>query len=291
MAKARNLKIAVAQIASVPGDLEANCAKHIDVIDDARSKDADVLMFPEVSLTGHAAGPEALRLALLRDDEIIRRIAEASGPMMTIFGLIEEGPAAQFYNCAMVVMDGELKFIHRKINLPNYGFLEEGKHYAAGRYVDTFKIEAEWRASVLICADLWNPALVWLAALHGATVLFTPISSAAEAVSADFDNPGGWDVNLRFFAMTYGMPVVMANRVGSEGDLTFWGGSRVLDPFGHEITRAGREEELILADLKYDEVRKARFVLPTVRDSNLALILRETHRLVDVLGVPNIIRG
>ncbi|HET6467880.1 MAG TPA: nitrilase-related carbon-nitrogen hydrolase, partial [Geminicoccaceae bacterium] len=130
------------------------------------------------------------------------------------------------------------------------------------------------------------------AAVHGATVLFVPVSSAVEAVGAEFDNPGGWEVNLRFYAMTYGLPVVMANRVGREEDLTFWGGSRVLDPFGRTLARAeGGGEQLITAELDYEAVRRARYLLPTVRDSDLALILREAERLAGIVGVPDLVRS
>jgi len=286
------LTIAAAQVESVLGDLDANLRKHLDVIGEARARGVDVLLFPEVSLVGHSAGPDALRLALDRRDERVRRLAEASGPMCTVFGLIEEGPAAQFHNTAMVVRDGRVVFLHRKVNIPTYGRLEEGKHYSGGRYVETFELGAAWRTSVLICADAWNPALAHLAAVRGATLLLVPISSAVEAVGADFDNPGGWDVALRFYAMMYGLPVAMANRVGREGELTFWGGSRILDPFGRILAQArGDGEELVVAELDYGLVRRSRWLLPTVRDSNLDLILRETQRLAGTTGIPDIVRS
>lgn len=287
---AKLLRVGVAQMHSVLGDVDANLAKHLGAIDDARRKGADVLLFPEVSLVGHSAASETLRLARDRSDPVVTAIAEAADDMCVIFGLIEEGPAAQFYNSAIAVRQGRILFIHRKVNLPTYGALEEGKHYAAGRYVDTFELAPRWRAGLLICADVWNPALVYLSALHGATVLFVPISSAREAVGAEFDNPGGWDTCVRFFAMMYGLPVIMANRVGQEGNLSFWGGSRILDPFGHELARAGDGEETIVADLDYERIRKARYLLPTVRDSNLALILRESERLASIVGVPESVR-
>lgn len=76
--------------------------------------------------------------------------------------------------------------------------------------------------------------------------------------------------------MTYGVPVLMANRVGSEQDLGFWGGSTIVDHFGTVIAEAdGQREELLTAELHYDMVRRARFQLPTLRDSNLDLIHRE----------------
>jgi predicted amidohydrolase len=276
----QSFNVAVAQVASVLGDVAANRRTHLDVVDSARALGTDVLVFPELSLTGHGAGPDALSVALRRDDPVIAEIARAAGTMCTVFGLIEEGPAAQFYNTALAVRDGAILDAHRKVNLATYGRLEDGKHFAAGRRVGTFELARVWRASIMICADLWNPPLVHLAAMQGATVLLAPISSAIEAVGADFDNPTGWDVNLRFYALTYGLPIAMANRAGREGELTFWGGSRILDPFGRTLAQAeGDGEALVRALIDFDAVRRARYLLPTVRDANLALLQREIERL------------
>ncbi len=276
----RNFTVAVAQIASVLGDITANQRKHLDVIDAARSSGIDVLVFPEMSLTGHTAGPDTLSLALRRDDPIIAEIARASSAMCTVFGVIEEGPAAQFYNASIIVRDGAVLAVHRKINLATYGRLDDGKHFAAGGCVGTFDLTTDWRASVMICADLWNPALVHLAAIQGATMLLAPISSAIEAVGADFDNPGGWEINLRFYALTYGLPIAMANRVGREGELTFWGGSRIIDPFGRTLAQVASDgEDLLRARVDFGEVRRARYLLPTVRDANLPLVQREIERI------------
>lgn len=286
----RALRIAVAQIETRLGELDENVQKHLDLIAQAREAGADCLLFPEMSLTGHSAGSFSLDLAISQKDPRIVAIAEAAGDMWTLFGLIEEGSAAQFYNSTFAVSGGKLDFIHRKINLATYGRLEDGKHYAAGRYVETFRVSDFWRASALICNDVWNPGLVHLAALHGATILFVPASSAREAVGAGFDNPKGWDTVCRFYASMYGLPIVFTNRVGSEQDLTFWGGSRILDPFGEVLASARDEEALVFADLTEDAVRRARYLLPTVRDSNLGLIAREVNRLQDILGVPDAVR-
>jgi len=285
------LKVAAAQLESHLGDLDANLEHHLEVIAEARRAGVEVLLFPEMSLTGHGAGGEVLRLSIERGDPRLQRLADASGDMVTIVGIMEEGPAAQFYNTAIALADGRQVFLHRKINLATYGRLEDGKHFAQGRYVDTWELGGPWRASVMICADLWNPGLVNLVALHGCTVLFTPISSAVEAVGEEFDNPAGWHLNVRFYGMTYGMPLVMANRVGREGDLRFWGGSCVVDPFGRMLACAdGDEETLVIADLDYAAVRRARYLLPTVRDSNLGLVLRESQRLDGLIGVPTSVR-
>ena len=280
------LRVAVAQFAASLGDLEANADVHIELIERARHERVDCLLFPEMSLTGHSGGRETLSLAVHEQHPIVERIAEAAAGMAVTFGVIEEGPAAQFYNSAFTVRDGRLVHAHRKINLATYGGLEDGKHFAPGRYVETFPLEGRWRAASLICNDLWNPALVHLAALHGTTLLLAPVSSGREAVGAEFDNPSGWETACRYSAMVYGMPLLFANRVGAEDGLTFWGGSRIVDPFGNTLAAMGEEDGIAVADLDYEAVRRARYLLPTVRDGGLDLLAREVERLRAIVGVP-----
>ena len=286
----RELKVGAAQFPSAIADVDANMDLHLDWIAQARANGLDLLVFPELSLTGHHGPQKLLECAMKRDDPRLGRLAEAAGDMAVIIGFIEEGPAAQFYNAAAILRNGRMVHIHRKVNLPSYGLLDEAKHYASGRFVETYDLEEDWRLGLLICADVWNPALTHLNFLHGATLLTTPISSGVEAVGAEFDNPGGWALTMKFYSMMYGAPSIMVNRVGQEEALTFWGGSRILDPFGNELAVAGEDEEMITATLKYDQVRKARYLLPTVRDSNVALVRSETERLIDKLGVPDFVR-
>ncbi len=290
MTTSKTITIGAAQFSSEIGDVDANLDRHLHWIARGREAGLDMLVMPELSLTGHYGSENLLDAAMSRKDPRLKRLAEAAGPMAVTLGFIEEGPAAQFYNAAAILCEGRMIHLHRKVNLPTYGKLEEGKHYAPGRFVETCELDGHWRAGLLICADVWNPALTHLAFLHGATLLICPVSSGEEAVGADFDNPGGWALTCRFYAMIYGAPVVMVNRTGTERDLTFWGGSRIIDPFGRELAVAGSGEEMITATLDYDVLRRARHLLPTVRDSNLALVQRETARLIDTLGVPDFVR-
>ena len=284
------LTVSAAQFANAIGDLDANLDAHHRWVAEARAAGADLLVFPELSMVGHYGAEHLLDVTMKRNDPRLLELSRAAGDTILIVGFIEEGPAAQFYNAAGVFHRGRLVYIHRKINLPSYGRLIETKYYAQGRFVDTHAIGGDWRLGLLICADLWNPALTHMAFLHGATLLAAPISSGVEAVGEAFDNPSGWTATMHFYSMMYGAPSVMVNRVGTEHDLTFWGGSRILDPFGHPLAIAGQDEEMITAEIDYGEVRRARALLPTVRDSNIGLVEREMNRLIDNLGVPDIIR-
>ena len=284
------ITVGAAQITTVPEDIDANLETHLELIAQARVQGCDLLVFPELSLTGYTLSDQSFRLARSRHSKVIRQIAEASQDLTTQFGFIEEGPAAQYYNATLAVRDGEIHHLHRKVNLPSYGNLDENKHFATGRFMETANLDDTWRYAILICADAWNPALVHLAAMNGATLLSVPISSSINAVEGEFSNPNGWDLAVRFYAMMYGMPVVMTNRVGTEGSNHFWGGSAIIDAHGRIVTQAGDEATLLTAELDYSQVREARFHLPTVRDSNFALIQREVNRLSEVLGVPESVR-
>jgi predicted amidohydrolase len=285
------IRLAVAQIEPRLGDIDANVDIHLEAIAEARAARCDLVLFPELSLTGYSIDEHGYALARERNSAEITRLAKAADGITAVIGFMEEGPAAQFHNSAIAVRDGGIVHLHRKVNLPSYGKLEEAKHFAAGRFVETAPLSAAWRYATLICADAWNPGLVHLAAMHGATLLLFPTASALEGVGGGFNNPRGWGLAIRFYAMIYGLPLVMANRVGQERDLRYWGGSTIVDAYGTVLARAGDTPDLIIADVDYADVRAARYQLPTVRDSNFSLIEREIGRLGEILGVPASVRG
>jgi len=295
MSDDRRLKVGVAQIHPALGDVEANLEKHVDWIERARGEGVELLVFPELSLTGYDLRGRSVDLAIEVEHPLqhgaLRVIAEAAGEMFVVVGFIEEGFGAQLFNAGAVFHRGDQLFVHRKLNLANYGDMQEAKFFATGRYLEPFKLPKHFVGAMLLCSDCWNPALVHIAALHGATALIVPTNSSLDANSGDVTKPDRWDLVLRFYASLYGLPVIFCNRVGTEGNHTFWGGSRILDPFGEVQALASRDaEELLVVDIDLDAVKQARFLLPTVRDSNLDLIAREVDRLAQRVGVPRVVR-
>lgn len=269
-----SLAVAVAQLSCRDDDLAGNVDRHLALIAQAHQAKVDLLLFPELSLTGYAGGATAVQRGQLPGGDILRRLTVACGGMAVSVGLPEVDAAERLYNTQVLLRDGTILHRHRKINLPTYGRLEEGKSFTAGGVVEPVRL-GTWRVATLICADTWNPALPWLAALSGADLLLVPVASARDAVGGGFDQPAGWDVNLRHTALTYGMPVMMANHSGSAD---FWGGSRILNARGHEVARAGEQPGLSLARLELSDVRGARELLPTMRDADPELIEGELHR-------------
>lgn len=284
-------KVGIAQIAPIQGDLDANAVKHEYFIREAEKQGVEFLLFPELSLTGYEV-PLPHKIACPVEHELIRSLGSVSKKVTCAFGFMEMGYAAQMHNSFAVFHDEKLLYLHRKLNLANYGKLNEGKSFAQGRYLESFDLTEPWRASILICADMWNPALAHLAAVSGTTLMLAPINSAKSTVSENFSNFEGWKLVTRFYAMIYGMPIMMANRVGVEDDKEFWGHSQIIGPCGDVLKMASHtDEELLVTNLYYKDVIEARAMLPTVRDSNLDLIHREFSRLRDKIGHPEAIKS
>jgi len=276
------LHMAVGQIKIVHADIETALKSHLRMIAEARQRGADCLLFPELSLTGYDIGPLLPGLGRLIDDSAVQRIAEASGPMATTFGMIEEAAGARLFNSMVTVRDGRVIHVHRKVVPATYGNLEEGKHYGRGVDAVPYHLDGPWHMGVLICNDAWHPPLSHILMCRGATALQVPVASSLEAVAESrFDSPSNWRVLLHHTAMVYGMPVAMANLWGPEGALTFWGGSCIFDPFGTPIAYCGEEETVIDAVIDYDLVRRARHATPTLRDSDAALLARAYARLAE----------
>ncbi|MGQ3027270.1 MAG: nitrilase-related carbon-nitrogen hydrolase [Ferrovibrionaceae bacterium] len=268
------IRLGVAQIACT-ADKDQNLALHRAAIAEAGARGVDLLVFPELSLTDYRTVPDMAAACMATD------LVELAGDVAVLAGFIEAGQPGLFHNAAALLRGGAVVGSHRKLNLPTYGGLEEGKHFAPGRRLDLVEALPGWPAATLICADAWNPALPWLAALKGAALMLLPIASARGAVGDGFDNPGGWEVTLRHIAMTYGMPLAMANHCGRRGTLDFWGGSRILDADGRCLALAGEGPEIIAADIALKDIGAARHRLPTMRDAaplTVQALLAETLR-------------
>ncbi|XKH61136.1 NAD+ synthetase [Halomonas sediminis] len=266
------LRVGAAQINTTLGDVDHNLERHLALIAEAQRDHVELLVFPELSLTGYRLASRVMQVGMPLEDPRLKALAEACGHMQTVVGFVEEASPGEYYNALAIFQHGQLIAVHRKLNLPTYGGLEEGKWFTHGSELTHTDICPGWSASQLICADLWNPALVHAALLARPTVLCAPINSASGIVSDDFSNEENWALNTRFYAMTYGTPVIMANRFGPEGESHFWGGSRILGPCGETLAQADDKEALIVADLSRTAIAKARFELPTHRDADTPLV-------------------
>jgi predicted amidohydrolase len=271
----RIVRVALAQLDCVLGDVRENTRRAIELIREAKAGAADLIVLPELMLTGYSIGRVPDDVSLPRDSDELTALAEASDGIGSVVGFAEAG-LVHNYNSAAYLERGALRHVHRKLYLPTYDIWEERKHFTAGDAMRAFDTEIG-RVAVLLCADAWQPAVAVLAVQDGARVLIVPACSTRRRpeIVAEWH-----DVN-RFYARMLETFVVFVNRVGDEGDLHFWGGSHVYDPWGELVAEAPEDEPgLVIAELDLSKVRRRRREMPLVKEARLGLLTRELDRLV-----------
>lgn len=270
-ARRANYRLAAAQINCSLADVAGNLETHRRAIEQARQRGVDVLLFPELSLTGYDLGPRVPEVAMRRDDPRLLQLAESVGGMLTVVGFVETCGRGEYANAMACLRDGRVVAVHRKINLCTYGGHEEGKHFGRGQTLTVADADG-LACGVMICADLWNPGLAHAAMLERPDVMLAPVNAARGMVDGDFDDEGNWLTCLTFYAMMYATPMVMAHRYGAEGDAWFWGGSCIVGVDGRVLARAGDGDDLIVADIATADIAAARFAMPTHRDADTPLV-------------------
>ncbi len=278
------MRIALAQTDSLLGDTAANLRHAKEVLGRASAEHADLVVFPELSLTGYSLGEVAEDVTFEADDPRLVGLARDAGGMDVVVGFHEGGSGLHSYNAAAYFEAGELRHLHRKLYLPTYGIFEERKHFSPGQSVRAF--DSRWgRQAILICNDAWQPQLAFIAVQDGARLLLLPTNSAQSLFPEHYDSASYWRDITRFYARMFQSFVVFVNRVGQEGRLRFWGGAHVVDPWGRVIAEAPEgEETLLTVEIDLAEVRRRRREVPLVREARLALLQREFNRLVEEGG-------
>jgi predicted amidohydrolase len=279
------MKIALAQIAPHLGNVRKNLDLHVRAIERARKEKVELLVFPELSLTGYSlrdlVGSVALDPAKSKE---IRTLKSLSREVALVFGFVEESAEEKglFYNVAAFCQNGKILHLHRKVFLPTFGLFEELRFFAAGRNFGTF--ETAWgKAGLLICRDFLHFNSSYLLFAGGAEMII--VSSAAPgrglAGSKSFASSRMWELMgeaMGRFAQTF---VLYCNRVGHEDGVVFAGGSFVYDPMGVCLGRAAYfDRDFLVRDLDLSAVRKARKNWPFKRDDKPEVTLHALERIV-----------
>ncbi len=284
----RTLRLALAQINTTVGDIEGNAARVRAWLQKARDEDADLILFPELVLTGYP--PEDL---LLKPDFIaaaraaLDDLASATAGLSVVLGL----PVANHYdlfNAAAFLQDGQVLGIYAKHYLPNYGVFDENRYFGAGQETLLFDLEGD-RVGVSICEDIWYPGgpPQWQA-LMGAELL-TNISASpyARGKGEAREKMMGTRAadNVAF--------VAYCNLVGGQDELVFDGRSLVFGPDGRLLARGPMfEEALVVVDIDLDEVFRRRLHDPRYRQNRDQLrALQEQGESLRVISARRLSRG
>jgi len=256
------VSLLLAQTGPKLGNKERNLRQISEQAAKARKKNVDLLIFPELHLTGYTMRDEVSHLAEPIPGPSTRKVeslAKENG-VHIIFGMPEESEVkGVIHNTAVIVGPKGLIGRYRKIHLPTHSVFEERRYYRPGQEASVFKTDIGTIA-LNICYDLYFPELTRLQALQGAQLVV--------CISA---SPG---LRRRFFegfclsrAMENAVYLAYVNRVGIEEGLQFWGGSRVIAPNGSILAQSKYDvEEFQTCKVDLDEVSRARAFIPTIKD-------------------------
>ena len=287
--KLKSGRIALAQLAPVLGAVERNVELHAEWCRRAIAGGASAIVFPELSLTGYTLRDLNFESAVSLGAPVLAPLKALSQKITIIAGAVERDTRGAVYNAALLFEDGEVRHTHRKIYLPTYGIFEEGRYFSAGRAAEAIGSERLGTIGLLVCEDLWHPALPYIQALGGAQLLVTIAASPTRldtgGTAAASSVPEIYRINREHhaaYARLLGCYVAFVNRVGVEDGVNFWGGSELVAPSGETVVRATFfEEDLIFADLDPNLIRHARQASRHFLDDDPLLT---QHLLAKLLG-------
>ena len=259
----RSVTIRVVQHRPVLGDLEANLADHRARALAAAEEGVDLVLFPELSLTGYALGDLVDAVALDPGHARWPNMLALSEDVDVALGYVERGEDGYLYNAGAYLHRGELLHGHRKTYLPTYGPFDEQRFFTPGRAIEAF--DAPWgRAALVVCEEAWHPAVTHGAVAQGAEVLLTISNAPGRGPEeGDWASQRGWRANLAAYARLYAVWVAYANRVGYEEGFVFGGGSAVIAPDGREVAVADPlDPDELTVELDAAALRRARVANP-----------------------------
>jgi predicted amidohydrolase len=278
------LSIALAQINTYLGDVPANLEKHLSLIKDARTAGADLLIFPELSLTGYVLQDLVPAVAHQpdKDDPVFQPLLKASQDIDLMVGFVDEDERHRFYIASAYLSKGEILHVHHKVYLPTYGLFDEGRFFAWGDTVQAFDTRFG-RMGILICEDFWHASPPYLLWLDGADMFLFSSASPGRGLNSEPQlESARWVEHInRAYASLFTTFVAHANRVGYEDGLNFWGGSTIYDPNGDLIAQGPYHEEAVTyAEIDLNQLHRTRTRLPLLRDERTNLVLRELGRIL-----------
>lgn len=255
------LRLALVQASSDMTDPEANAAKLVRVVREAR---ADLVVFPEGFLTGYNHRSDSFARALDLDAGPVRRVCEVASEcgVRVLFGMLERSSSfpGQVYNSAVWVGPDGIEGVYRKGHLVTFGPFEEHLYLTPGHGAPIFRVGGV-PVGVIICYDLFFPESAKRYALAGAQLVIG--ISASPINTKPF-----FEAMLPARAIENTVFVAYANVAGTQKNLVFWGGSQLWGPRGDRLARGPDFDDAVVAcEIDTDDLYAARQLRPTLRDT------------------------
>lgn len=275
-----NFTVVLAQLKPKLGCVADNLALIEERIQQATANKTDLIVFPELALTGYFLKDLVPEVALRLDSPEIQRLVELSRNISIAIGFVEVTNDYRFFNSALYLEDGAIKHLHRKVYLPTYGLFDEQRYFAHGEQFRAFDTKFG-RLGIMICEDMWHLSASYILAMDGATTLICLSSSPSRGISGEsLGSADAWQRLTSTTAMFLNCRVLYCNRVGYEDGVNFWGGSEYIAPSGESLSRAQLlEEDMLSVTVEEGLLRRERIFSPMLRDENLFITMQELTRI------------
>lgn len=271
----RSVRIALAQINPTVGDLEGNTEKIIRYVRAAEDASADLVAFPELSITGYPPQDLLLKPQFIKDNiDALKRIKEEVSDITAIVGFVDR--RNDIYNAAAILNNKTVVDIYHKIYLPNYGVFDEFRYFQVGTRCPIYVI-GDVTVGVNICEDIWYPeGPAHAQSLFGAEAIININASPYSIGKSDYR-----EKMLSTRATDNAVIVAYLNTVGGQDELVFDGHSLVFDEKGELLCRGKQfEEDLILIDLNLEAVFMRRLHDPRRRQEAVTSTSTKIERIV-----------
>jgi predicted amidohydrolase len=258
-----NIKLALAQFSCKRENKKANLQKIEELTLKAKEQGADLVIFPEMSLTGYVVKDQIYELAETIPGpsvEKVEALAKKTG-MHIIFGMPElsEKTQATLFNTAVFVGPNGFIGKYRKMYLPTHSVFEEKRYFRPGYEPAVFETDLG-KIGLTICYDVFFPEVFRLTRLAGAQLIVC--ISASPAVRRSY-----FEILTSARAIENTAYLAYVNLSGVEDGLQFWGGSRLVSPTGDVLAKARYDEEdFVTCQVDYRDLRTAETFIPTLRD-------------------------
>jgi NAD+ synthase (glutamine-hydrolysing) len=276
----RLVRIALAQINSTVGDLQGNLEKMLKALEEAKSQKADIILYPELSLTGYPPEDLLLKPGFIDDNlEALEQFVREVNGILAVVGYIDRKD--DIYDAAAVISNRKIRGVYHKTYLPNYGVFDENRYFSAGSEQTVFQW-GDVRFGVNVCEDIWYADGPVSIQAHGGAELLLNLSASPY-------HRGKGDVRHKMVttrASDHGVFIAYCNAIGGQDELIFDGNSFICSPDGGLAGSAKQfSEDLIIGDIDLDDVTRFRLKNPLRRKQKD--LLKKQSAALNVIEIPS----
>lgn len=254
------MRIALAQINTVLGEVRENIKKIEMYVDNANEYHCDLIVFPELALSGYSLRDIVRYASVSKGSAIFDNLKRKSRKIDIVLGY-DQNDNGYFYNSALYLSNGDIIHNYKKVHLPDYGMFEESRYFRNGENINAFDT-ANGRVSMLICEDMFHLSAQNYVDKAESDILII-LSASPFWANSNKIKPEIWKTMCVNFATLSSNFVLFSNRVGFEDGVGFFGNSLCVDSNGNIIKEASLfKEEMVVADIDLKETKRAKEMMP-----------------------------